>query len=411
MSLNNKKILLIIGGGIAAYKSLDLIRLLKKNNVHIKTILTKSGREFVTPLSVASLAKNKPYEDIFDVNNESEIDHISLSRWADLILIVPTTANLMSKLVEGKANDLATTVLLASNKEIILVPAMNVRMWLHKATQKNVKTLLDFGYKFIGPVNGEMACGEYGEGKMSSPRQIFIYLNNYFKNKNLIANKKLKAVVTAGPTREYIDPVRYISNESSGKQGYEIALALSKLGVKTTLIMGPSEINFSKDLIIKKVTSGKQMLDKVKSSLPVDIAVCAAAVADFKPVKKIGRKLKKDKDMENLSSIKLEKNIDILEYISKNNKNRPKIVVGFSAETDNLIKNSIIKLNKKYCDLIIANDVSKKNSGFNVNYNKVSIIDKNGHIKEVGRNKKSFIASIVAKEIIDKFLVNDKNIN
>ena len=411
MSLNNKKILLIIGGGIAAYKSLDLIRLLKKNNVHIKTILTKSGREFVTPLSVASLAKNKPYEDIFDVNNESEIDHISLSRWADLILIVPTTANLMSKLVEGKANDLATTVLLASNKEIILVPAMNVRMWLHKATQKNVKTLLDFGYKFIGPVNGEMACGEYGEGKMSSPRQIFIYLNSYFKNKNLIANKKLKAVVTTGPTREYIDPVRYISNESSGKQGYEIALALSKLGVKTTLIMGPSEINFSKDLIIKKVTSGKQMLDKVKSSLPVDIAVCAAAVADFKPVKKIERKLKKDKDTENLSFIKLEKNIDILEYISKNNKNRPKIVVGFSAETDNLIKNSIIKLNKKYCDLIIANDVSKKNSGFNVNYNKVSIIDKNGHIKEVGRNKKSFIASIVAKEIIDKFLVNDKNIN
>ena len=409
MSLKNKKILLIIGGGISAYKSLDLIRLLKKNNVQIKTILTKSGKEFVTPLSVTSLSKNKPYEDIFDVNNDSEIDHISLSRWADLILILPATANFMSRLVVGKADDLATTVLLASNKQIVLIPAMNVRMWIHKATQKNLKTLLDFGYKFIGPTNGEMACGEYGEGKMSSPRQIFAYLNNYFKNKNLIIKKKLSALVTTGPTREYIDSVRYISNESSGKQGYEIALALSQLGVSTTLITGPSEIKFSKDLKIKRVTSGKQMLDEVKSCLPVDIAVCAAAVADFKPIHIINRKLKKNAD--NLNLINLEKNSDILEYISKNNKSRPRIVVGFSAETENIIKNSFDKLKKKYCDLMVANDVSKKDTGFNVDYNTVSILDKSGKIKSIPKNKKSYIATIVAKKIIDEFLINDKNIN
>ena len=190
MFLKNKKILVIIGGGISAYKSLDLIRLLKKKQVEIKTVLTKSGKEFVTPLSLASVAGAKAYEDIFDVNNESEIDHISLSRWADIILVMPTTANLMAKLTAGKAEDLATTIILASNKEVILVPAMNVRMWIHKATQRNFKTLLDFGYKFLGPIKGEMACGEYGEGKMSSPRQIFSYLNNYFKDKNLVKKKK-----------------------------------------------------------------------------------------------------------------------------------------------------------------------------------------------------------------------------
>ena len=191
MSLQNKKVLLVIGGGISAYKALDLIRLLVKNNVEVKTVLTKSGREFVTPLSITSLSNNKVFEDIFDVNNEKEIDHISLSRWADIILVLPTTANMMTKLRSGKAEDLATTVILASNKDVLLVPAMNVRMWLHKATQNNAKTLLDFGYKFIGPVDGEMACGEFGKGKMSSPRQIFSFLKDYFNNKDLVKKKKL----------------------------------------------------------------------------------------------------------------------------------------------------------------------------------------------------------------------------
>ena len=409
MNLKNKKILLIIGGGISAYKVLDLIRLLKKNDVDIKTILTSSGKEFVTPLSISSLTNNRTYENIFDVNTESEIDHISLSRWADLILVIPATANFLTKLSLGKAEDLATTVLLASNKEIVLVPAMNVRMWLHKATQNNVQTLLDFGYKFIGPIKGEMACGEYGDGKMSSPRQIFSYINNYFKDKDIVKNKDLSALVTTGPTREYLDPVRYISNESSGKQGYEIALALSRLGVKTTLVAGPSNIKFSKDINVVNIISAEQMMDSVKKILPVDIAICAAAVSDFKPDLISKNKLKTEYD--NLNSIKMKKNQDILEYLGKNNKSRPKIVVGFSAETKNLIKNSMVKLKNKHCDFIVANDISKKDIGFNVDYNKVTIIDKKGISETIAKNKKSFIATLLAKKILKEFLVDDKNIN
>ena len=409
MSLQNKKILLIIGGGISAYKALDLTRLLVKNNVEVKTILTKSGKEFVTPLSITSLYNNKVFEDIFDVNNEKEIDHISLSRWADLVLVIPTTANMMTKLSAGKAEDLATTVILASNKDVLLVPAMNVRMWLHKATQNNLKNLLDFGYKFIGPVNGEMACGEYGEGKMSSPRQIFTYLKNYFDNKDLVKKKKFSALVTTGATREYLDPIRYISNESSGKQGYEIALALSKLGVKTTLVAGPSSINFSKDIKVKQIISADEMMDVVQKLLPVDIAVCAAAVADFKPRDKNKQKIKMNK--ENYKVLNLEKNKDILEYLGKNNKLRPKIVIGFSAETENLIENSIKKLNQKYCDMIIANDVSKKETGFNVDYNKISIIEKNGKVENLPKNTKSYIAAKIAKKIIDRLLIDEKNTN
>jgi phosphopantothenoylcysteine decarboxylase/phosphopantothenate--cysteine ligase len=409
MTMENKKILLVIGGGISAYKALDLIRLLVKNNVEVKTILTKSGKKFVTPLSITSLSNNKVFEDIFDVNNEKEIDHISLSRWADIVLILPTTANMMTKLSAGKAEDLATTVILASNKDIILVPAMNVRMWLHKASQNNYKTLLDYGYKFIGPIDGEMACGEYGIGKMSSPRQIFSYLREYFKNKNLVKTKKISALVTTGPTREYIDPIRYISNESSGKQGYEIALALSKLGVKTTLVSGPTSLNYSKDIRVKKINSGEEMMGAVQKLLPVDIAVCVAAVSDFKPRNKNIQKIKKVK--KSFISLNLEKNKDILEYLGKNNKLRPKVLVGFSAETENLIQNSIKKLNNKYCDIIIANDVSKTQTGFNVDFNKVSVIEKNGNIEHLPKNKKSYIASKIARKIIDKFLTNDKNKN
>ena len=345
MFIKNKKILIIIGGGIAAYKSLDLIRLLKKSNNEIKTILTKSGKEFVTPLSINALTKSKTFEDIFDKNSEAEIDHISLSRWADLIIVMPTTANFMSKLSLGKSEDLATTVILASNKDILLVPAMNVRMWIHKATQQNVKILKDYGYLFIGPEKGEMACGEYGDGKMSSPRQIFAYINHYFNKRDLVKRKNYKALVTAGPTREYIDPVRYISNESSGKQGYEIALALSKLGIKTTMIIGPSNLITQKNIKTKKIVTAKEMLIEVKKSLPVDVAICAAAVTDFKPTIKNKNKLKKD--LNKMKSINLEKNEDILEYLSKNNKYRPKLVVGFSAETENLNKNSISKMKKK----------------------------------------------------------------
>ena len=407
--MKNKKILLIIGGGIAAYKSLDLIRLLKKNNNVVKSILTKNGKEFVTPLSVTTLTDNKTFEDIFDKNSEAEIDHISLSRWADLIIVMPTTANFMTKLCVGKAEDLATTVILASNKDILLAPAMNVRMWIHKATQKNVKILKDYGYLFIGPEKGEMACGEYGEGKMSSPRQIFSYLNNYFNKRNLLKKKNFKALVTAGPTRENLDPIRYISNESSGKQGYEIAIALSKLGIKTTLITGPTNLISRKDLKTKKVITADDMFNAVKKTLPVDVAVCAAAVSDFKPVNKSKNKLKKKQN--HFRSIEIEENKDIVEYLGKNNKHRPKLVIGFSAETENINKNSILKMQKKNIDLIVTNDVSKKDIGFNSEYNKVSIIDKKGNIKKLKKNKKSFIANKIAEVILGKLLVDDRNFN
>ncbi len=409
MTVKNKKILIIIGGGIAAYKSLDLIRLLKKNNNEVKTILTKSGREFVTPLSVTTLTNSKTFEDIFDKNSEAEIDHISLSRWADLIIVMPTTANFMTKLSIGKAEDLATTVILASNKNILLVPAMNVRMWIHKATQKNVKILQDYGYLFIGPEKGEMACGEYGEGKMSSPRQIYSYLDNYFRKRNLVKKNNFKALVTTGPTREYIDPIRYVSNESSGKQGYEIALALNKLGIQTTLIAGPSNLIQQRSIKTKKVITADEMFNEVKKTLPVDVAICAAAVSDFKPSHKNKNKLKKKQN--NLKSINLEENKDIVEFLGKNNKYRPKVVVGFSAETEQVIKNSILKMRKKNCDLIVANDVSKKDIGFNSDYNKVSIIYSNGEIKTIKKNKKSFIANKIAEVILDKLLVDDRNFN
>ncbi len=409
MTVKNKKILIIIGGGIAAYKSLDLIRLLKKNNNELKTILTKSGKEFVTPLSIAALTKTKVFENIFDKYTEAEIDHISLSRWADLIIVLPTTANFMTKLSLGKAEDLATTVILASNKDILLVPAMNVRMWLHKATQNNKKILQDYGYLFVGPEKGEMACGEFGEGKMSSPRQIFQFINDYFDKRNFVKNKKFSALVTAGPTREYVDPVRYISNESSGKQGYEIALALNKLGIKTTLVTGPTNLVYQNEIKLKNITSAEQMFKAVKNSLPVDIAVCTAAVSDFKPIKKSKNKLKKD--IDRVKFIKLEKNKDIVEFLGKNNKHRPKLVVGFSAETENLHKNSIAKMRKKNCDMIIANDVSNKEVGFNSDYNKVSVIDANGNINIIKKNKKSFIANKIAEIIINKLLVDERKFN
>ena len=408
MSLKNKKILIIIGGGIAAYKSLDLIRLLKKNDVEVKTILTKSGREFVTPLSLSTLTRSKTFENLFDSETETEIDHISLSRWADIILVMPTTANFMSKISIGRAEDLATTVLLAADKDILLVPAMNVRMWLHKATQSNLKILLDFGYLFIGPEKGEMACGEFGEGKMSSPRQIFAYLKNYFDKKNIVKERNLKALVTAGPTREYIDPIRYISNESSGKQGYEIAIALNKLGIKTTLITGPSKLAFPKGIKIKKIISAEEMFNVVKKTLPVNLAVCTAAVTDFKPAEKSKNKIKKDK--LNFKSLNFIKNNDILDFLSKNNRNRPEIVAGFSAETKNVIENSKQKMKNKNCDLIFANDVSKKGIGFNSDFNKVSVIDKKGNVKIIPKNKKSFIANKIAQILLNK-LIDDRNIN
>ena len=402
-NLINKKILLIICGGISAYKTLELIRLLKKQGTTIKTILTKSAKEFVTPLSVVSLTQNKVYEDLFDSTNESEMDHISLSRWCDVILIAPATANTISKLSHGNAEDLASAVTLASDKNIILVPAMNVRMWSHKATQENILKLKSFGYEFIGPDAGDMVCGEYGEGKMSEPQDIQAYLNNFFSRNKLNIKNQLKAIVTAGPTKEYIDPIRYITNKSSGKQGFEIAKALNKRGIKTTLITGPTKLESPKNLNTIKVDSADQMFLETKKNLPADIAVCSAAVSDFKILNYKKNKIKKDMKV----NLEIEKNVDILSYLSTHNSLRPKLVVGFAAETNDVLKNAQEKIYKKHCDWIIANDVSKKDIGFNSDFNEVSIIysDKDKKIDFISKRNKSEIA----EEITDKIVKNFSN--
>ena len=394
--LTNKKVLFIICGGVSAYKSLETIRLFKKNNVQIKTILTKNAKEFITPLSVASLSQGKVYDDLFSVENENEMDHIALSRWADVIVISPATANTISKLSQGSSEDLASTVVLASNKQVFLVPAMNVRMWEHQSTKINLKKLVDYGYKLIGPITGDMACGEYGEGKMSSPMDIFDEVKNFIYNR--IKNKKIKALVTAGPTNEYIDPVRFISNRSSGKQGYEIAKSLSKRGFETTLISGPTNLNIGDDVNLIKVQTAEEMFKATQKNLPTDIAIFSAAVADFK-IKKINEE--KIKKQDNLT-INLEKNVDILSYVSNHNSMRPKLVIGFAAETINLDKNAISKLKNKNCDWIIANDVSKKNSGFDSDYNEVII-----HYKD-SENKKEKLSfkekSKISEEIVDRIV-------
>ncbi len=392
--LTNKKILFIICGGVSAYKSLETIRLFKKDNAEIRTILTKNAKEFVTPLSIASLSQGKVYEDLFSLENEIEMDHISLSRWADVIIVAPATANTVSKLSNGSSNDLATTVITASNKQVFLAPAMNVRMWEHKSTQYNLRKLISFGYKLIGPVIGDMACGEYGEGKMSDPSDIFSEIKSYLSYQ--FTNKKIKALVTAGPTNEYIDAVRYLTNKSSGKQGYEIAKSLSNRGFDTTLISGPTNLSINNNINLIKVETAEEMFRETQNNLPADIAIFSAAVADYKVEKKSKYKIKKQDNMK----ISLEKNIDILNYVSNHNSMRPRIVVGFAAETNDLDKNAILKLKNKNCDWIISNDVSKKEIGFNSDYNEVTIHYKDPKLKKETLSIKK--KSEISEEIVDR---------
>ena len=395
-NLEGKKILLIICGGIAAYKSLEIIRLIKKKEAFVKTILSKSANKFVTPLSVTSLSQEKVYSDLFDHNNESEMDHISLSRWSDLILIAPITANTISKLSYGMSDDLASTVVLASDKIVFLAPAMNVRMWEHPSNKENLQKLKNFGYKIIGPEIGDMACGEYGEGKMTEPEDIVNYLDEYISN--IKKNKKFKALVTAGPTHEYIDPVRYISNKSSGKQGYEIAKSLNKNGFETTLVSGPTNLDPIQGINLIKVNSAEEMFNATLKNLPVDVAIFSAAVADYKVKNKEKDKIKKKVSMD----INLEKNIDILSHISKHNSLRPKLVIGFAAETNNLIENSKLKLSEKNCDWIIANDVSDSSIGFESDFNEVSIFYKNMNDEKLQKMKKSLLAEEIVKRVVSQ---------
>jgi len=395
-NLLEKKILLIICGGISAYKSLEVIRSLKKGGAKVKTILTKSAKEFVTPLSIASLSQEKVYDDLFSAENESEMDHISLSRWSDVILVAPATANTIAKLSAGSSDDLASTVMLASDKDIFLTPAMNVRMWEHPSTKENLNKLKNYGYKIIGPEIGDMACGEFGEGKMTEPGEIIKQIENYFIN--LSQNKKFKALVTAGPTREYIDPVRFMTNKSSGKQGFALAKSLSKKGFETTLISGPTNLKVDKDINLITVETTDQMFKAAQNNLPTDVAIFSAAVADFKIEEQKLQKIKK----ESYINLNLEKNIDILNYISNHNSLRPKLVIGFAAETNNLKNNAEKKLMEKNCDWIIANDVSNKSIGFESDFNEVTIFykDKKRNEEKLTMKKKSEISD----EIIDRII-------
>ena len=397
-NLYNKKILLIICGGISAYKSLELIRLLKKSGAEVKTILTESGKQFVTPLSITSLSQEKVYEDLFSVENETEMDHISLSRWCDIILVAPITANTISKLSNGSTEDLASTVILASNKDILICPAMNVRMWEHPSTKSNLEKLKQFGYKVIGPEIGDMACGEYGEGKMTEPNVILQYILNYFDKLRKIKNKKLKALVTAGPTKEYIDPVRFITNKSSGKQGYEIAKSFYKKGFDTTLISGPTNINIEPGINLIKVETAEEMLKATQESLPVDVAVFSAAVADYKTKNTEHNKIKKNDSL----ILSLEKNVDILNFVSNHNLHRPNIVIGFAAETNDLEENSLKKLSEKNCDWLISNDVSNDTIGFDSDYNEVTIYykDKKKNREFISKRKKAQIADEITNKVI-----------
>ncbi len=392
-NLNNKKILLVICGGIAAYKSLEIIRLLKKSGVIIKTILTKNGAEFVTPLSITSLSQSKVYQELFNLENEAEMDHISLSRWADLILIAPATANTIAKLANGNSDDLASTVVLASNKKIFIAPSMNVRMWNHQSTKQNIDKLKSYDYRIIGPGIGEMACGEFGEGTMLETQKILKEVENYFKN--IKVKDKLRAIVTAGPTNEYIDPVGYITNKSSGKQGYEIAKSLCKKGFSTTLISGPTNLKINEDIELIKVETAEEMFQATLSSLPADVGVFSAAVSDYR-LKKIFKMKMKKQDKLNLE---LEKNVDILNYVSNHNSLRPKLVIGFAAETNDLTNYANLKLKEKNCDWIIANDISNKKIGFDSDFNEVSIFYKNKTEK-----LKYKLKSDISDEIVDKII-------
>ncbi|MDA8918266.1 bifunctional phosphopantothenoylcysteine decarboxylase/phosphopantothenate--cysteine ligase CoaBC [Candidatus Pelagibacter sp.] len=395
-NLSQKKILLIICGGISAYKSLELIRLLKKQSAEVKTILTKSAKEFVTSLSVASLSQEKVYDDLFNAENEAEMDHISLSRWADVIVVAPATANTISKLSAGSSDDLASTVILASDKDIFLTPAMNVRMWEHPSTKQNLNKLKSYGYKIIGPEIGDMACGEFGEGKMTDPKNILQTIDTYFNELN--KNQKLKALVTAGPTKEYIDPVRFITNKSSGKQGYALAKALAKRGFQTTLISGPTNLHVDNNINLIKVETADEMLKATQENLPADVAIFSAAVADFKVKEKKNEKIKKYNHLH----LELEKNIDILNYVSKHNSLRPKLVIGFAAETNDVQENAQKKLIEKNCDWIIANDVSNNSIGFDSDFNEVSIFYKDKFFKneKLAMKKKSEISEEITDRVI-----------
>lgn len=354
--MDERRILLIIGGGIAAYKSLELIRELARRGVKTRAILTRAGAEFITPLSVSSLTGEKCFTDLFDLTDEAEMGHIELSRSADLVVVAPATADLMAKAANGIANDLASTALLATDKKVMFAPAMNVKMWEHGATQRNLETLKGDSALIVGPEKGDMACGEFGMGRMAEPVEIADEIEALFLKDSQGPLKGRRILVTAGPTVEPIDPVRFIANHSSGKQGYAIAEALRNLGAEVILVTGPTHEKIPAGVETVQVTTAREMMAAANAALPLDCAVCCAAVADYRPEIETTHKIKKERG--GLTNIPLTENPDILKTLSQMKEGRPRLVVGFAAETDDVLGHAEAKRNRKGCDWIVANDVS-----------------------------------------------------
>jgi phosphopantothenoylcysteine decarboxylase/phosphopantothenate--cysteine ligase len=403
--LDEKRILLIVTGGIAAVKIPDLIRRLRERGASVRCVLTKGGAQFVTPLSLSALSEDKVYSDIFSLTDEAEMGHIQLSRAADLLLVAPATADILARMAAGIADDLATTALLATDKPVMTVPSMNVRMWEHPATQANVATLESRGVRRIGPVAGDMACGEYGDGRMAEVPEVVAAVEAFFADSagaRPLAGRS--ALVTSGPTHEPIDPVRYIANRSSGKQGHAIATALARLGADTTLVTGPVSLSDPVGVSVVHVESAQEMLDASMQALPVDVAVCAAAVADWRVKDAAAQKLKKTG--KRLPALEFTENPDILEALSKSAGNhRPALVVGFAAETEKIIENARAKRQRKGCDWVLANDVSPETGTFGGDANTLHLI-RNGESEGWPTMSKADAAARLADRIVDYFSNN-----
>ncbi|MGA8758362.1 MAG: bifunctional phosphopantothenoylcysteine decarboxylase/phosphopantothenate--cysteine ligase CoaBC [Stellaceae bacterium] len=396
--LNGRRILLIISGGIAAYKSLDLIRRLRERGAAVRAVMTEAAAHFVTPLSVAALSEDKVYTDLWSLTDESEMGHIRLSREADLVVVAPASADLIARMAAGLANDLATTVLLASDKPVLIAPTMNLMMWAHPATQANLATLAGRGITRIGPGSGELACGEVGSGRMAEPLEIIAAIEMMLGG----ADRRLagrRALVTSGPTREPIDPVRYISNHSSGKQGHAIAAALAGLGAETVLVSGPTQEPAPAGVELVPVETAAEMLAACEAALPVDVAVMAAAVADWRVESVAGHKLKKDG--KGPPTLRLAENPDILANIAQRANDRPALVIGFAAETDDIVDNARAKRARKRCDWILANDVSPGSGTFGGDRNTIHLVDAE-HVEDWPAMTKAEVAARLAARIADQ---------
>ncbi|MEM7719826.1 MAG: bifunctional phosphopantothenoylcysteine decarboxylase/phosphopantothenate--cysteine ligase CoaBC [Pseudomonadota bacterium] len=394
--LNGKRVLLVIGGGIAAFKALELIRLIRKAGGAVTPVLTAAGQQFVTPLSASALAADKVYTDLFDLTDEAEMGHIELSRSADLIVVVPGTADLMAKMAHGHANDLASTILMATDTPVLVAPAMNVRMWQHATTQRNLETLKSDGVAFVGPDEGDMACGEFGPGRLAEPTVILDAISARLATGPLSGKHIL---VTSGPTHEPIDPVRYIANRSSGAQGSAIASALVRLGAKVTFVTGPADAPLPDGADIVPVQTASEMLAAVTKALPADAAIFAAAVADWRVENATDSKIKKTTTGKP-PALKFAENPDILATIAKKRKDRPTLVIGFAAETDDVIANATAKRKRKKCDWIVANDVSPETGIMGGSENAVTLIDATG-AEAWPRASKTDVARRLAERVAD----------